>query len=273
MAWNNIYIIGSTKFVIKKLKLVPKPFLPENYSNVMSHHVVDITSRRVMSQNVISRYVTSSRHITNLVAQMLSAMSVSWQCRVMSFHVISCHFMSFHVMSCHATSRHVTPRHTMPRHSMSGHVMSCHVMSRPARSRHVTSCYATSCHVMSRHFTSSLHVTSRRVTSCHVTSSCHAMPRHFTSCHVTSHYVTSCSSSFVCSLNPIRRNIYTPTSISLLYNPFTIVLHKRLSAYLFRAAHTPARWKGTKRNKDFHPATPQPIGNEDYWPNPSRMWI
>ena len=35
-------------------------------------------------------------------------------------------------------------------------------------------------------------------------------------------------------------NIYTPTPIPLLYNPFTIVLHKRRSAYLFRAAHTPA---------------------------------
>ena len=33
-------------------------------------------------------------------------------------------------------------------------------------------------------------------------------------------------------------NIYTPTPIPLLYNPFTIVLHKRLSAYMFRAAQT-----------------------------------
>ena len=81
------------------------------------------------------------------------------------------------------------------------------------------------------------------------------------------------SSSFVCSLNPIRQTIYTPTPIPLPYNPFTIVLHKRLSAYMFRAPHTPACWIGTKRNKDFHPATPQPIGNQDYWPNPSRMWI
>ena len=65
-------------------------------------------------------------------------------------------------------------------------------------------------------------------------------------------------------------NIYTPTPISLLYNPFTIVLHKRLSAYPFRAAHTPTCRIGTKRNKDFHHATPQSIGNQDYWPNPSR---
>ena len=35
-------------------------------------------------------------------------------------------------------------------------------------------------------------------------------------------------------------NIYTLTPILLLYKPFTIVLHKRLCAYLFRAAHTPA---------------------------------
>ena len=55
-------------------------------------------------------------------------------------------------------------------------------------------------------------------------------------------------------------NIYTPTPIPLLYNPFTIVLHKRLSAYMFRAAHTPACWIGTERNKDFHPVMPQPIG-------------
>ena len=68
-------------------------------------------------------------------------------------------------------------------------------------------------------------------------------------------------------------NIYTPTPIPLLYNPFTIVLHKSLCAYLFRAAHTPACWIGTKRNKDFHHATLQPIGNQVYWPNPSRMWI
>ena len=47
-------------------------------------------------------------------------------------------------------------------------------------------------------------------------------------------------------------NIYTPTPIPLLYNLFTIVLHKRLSTYMFRAAHTPACWIGTKRNKDFH---------------------
>ena len=35
-------------------------------------------------------------------------------------------------------------------------------------------------------------------------------------------------------------NIYTPTPILLLYNPFTIVLHKRLSAYLSvsSCAHT-----------------------------------
>ena len=68
-------------------------------------------------------------------------------------------------------------------------------------------------------------------------------------------------------------NIYTPTPIPLLYNPFTIALHKSLKAYPFRAAYTPACWIGTKRNKDFHPATPQPIGNQDYWPNLSRMWI
>ena len=65
------------------------------------------------------------------------------------------------------------------------------------------------------------------------------------------------------------------TMVKGLYNPFTIVLHKRLSAYPFRAARTPARCLGTKRNKDFPPATPQPIGNQDYWPNPLRrpMWI
>ena len=67
-------------------------------------------------------------------------------------------------------------------------------------------------------------------------------------------------------------NIYTPTPIPLLYNPFTITLHKRLRAYMVRAAHTPASWIGTKRNKDFHPATPQPIGNQDYWPNPYYYW-
>ena len=44
-------------------------------------------------------------------------------------------------------------------------------------------------------------------------------------------------------------NIYIPTPIPLLYNPFTIVLHKRLSAYL---SNTPC-WIGTKRNKDFLP--------------------
>ena len=68
-------------------------------------------------------------------------------------------------------------------------------------------------------------------------------------------------------------NIYIPTPIPLLYNPFTIVLHKRPSAYLFRAAHTPAWWIRTKQNKDFHPTTPQPIRNQDYWPNPSRKRI
>ena len=90
----------------------------------------------------------------------------------------------------------------------------------------------------------------------------------------TRNHPHSSSSSFVCSLNPIRQTWFIPQPlIPLLYNPFTIVLHKRLSAYLFRAAHTPACWIGTKRNKDFHPATPQPIGNQDYWPNPWRMWI
>ena len=80
--------------------------------------------------------------------------------------------------------------------------------------------------------------------------------------------------SFVCSLNLIRQIWFIPQlQIPLLYNAFTIVLHKRLSAYLFRAVHTPACWIGTKQNKDFHPATPQPIQNPDYWPNPSRMWI
>ena len=40
---------------------------------------------------------------------------------------------------------------------------------------------------------------------------------------------------------PYTPNIYTPTPIPLLYNnPFTIVLHKRISAYPFRAAHAPA---------------------------------
>ena len=33
-------------------------------------------------------------------------------------------------------------------------------------------------------------------------------------------------------------NIYTPTPIPLLYKPFPIVIHKRRSAYLFRAART-----------------------------------
>ena len=35
-------------------------------------------------------------------------------------------------------------------------------------------------------------------------------------------------------------NIYTPTPIPLLYSSFTIVLHKGLRAYPFRAVHTPA---------------------------------
>ena len=60
------------------------------------------------------------------------------------------------------------------------------------------------------------------------------------------------SSSFVCSAQSFTPNIYTPTPIPLLYNPFTIVLHKSLCAYLFRAAHTPACWLRTKRSKDFH---------------------
>ena len=80
-------------------------------------------------------------------------------------------------------------------------------------------------------------------------------------------------SSFVCSLNPIRQTFIPQPLIPLLYNPFTMVLLKSLWAYLFRAAYTPACWIGTKRNKDFHPAMPQPIGNQDYCPNPSRMWI
>ena len=50
-------------------------------------------------------------------------------------------------------------------------------------------------------------------------------------------------------------NIYTPTPIPLLYNPFTIILHKRRSAYLFQAEHTPACCIGTKQNKDFHVVT------------------
>ena len=81
------------------------------------------------------------------------------------------------------------------------------------------------------------------------------------------------ASSFRMLAQSYTPNIYTPTPIPFLYNPFTIVLHKRLSACLFRAEHTPACWIGTKQNKDFHPATPQPIENQDYWPNPSRMWI
>ena len=57
-------------------------------------------------------------------------------------------------------------------------------------------------------------------------------------------------------------NIYTSIPTPSLYNPLTIVLHKRLSAPPSRTAHTPTCWVGTKRNKDFHPATPQPIGNQ-----------
>ena len=59
------------------------------------------------------------------------------------------------------------------------------------------------------------------------------------------------SSSFVCSLNPICQTFLPQPLIPTLYNTFTIVLHKRLCAYLLRAAHTPACWIGTKRNKDF----------------------
>ena len=79
---------------------------------------------------------------------------------------------------------------------------------------------------------------------------------------------------FFCTLaQSYTPNIYTPTPFPLLYspNPFTIIRHKRHSAYLFQAAHTPACCIGTKRNKDFHPAMPLPIGNQDYLPNPSRM--
>ena len=104
--------------------------------------------------------------------------------------------------------------------------------------------------------------------------------RHFISQWKTSpaESVFLANSSFL-SLSYARSILYAKTFIPqplfypLLDNPFTIVLHKRLSAYLFRAAHIPACWIGTKRNKDFHLATPQPIGNQDYWPNPSRMWI
>ena len=72
--------------------------------------------------------------------------------------------------------------------------------------------------------------------------------------------------SYACSILYPKHLYHNP--IPLLYNPFTIVLHKRLSAYLFRAAHTPACWIGTKRNKDFHPATPQPIGTRIIGPIP-----
>ena len=60
-----------------------------------------------------------------------------------------------------------------------------------------------------------------------------------------------------------------PTPIpSLLYYPFTIVLHSRFNAFLFRTAHTPACWKW---NRDFHLATPQPIENQGFGPTRPRF--
>ena len=43
--------------------------------------------------------------------------------------------------------------------------------------------------------------------------------------------------SYACSI--LYAKHLFPTPIPLLYNPFTIVSHKRLSAYPFQAAHTP----------------------------------
>ena len=54
------------------------------------------------------------------------------------------------------------------------------------------------------------------------------------------------TSTFVCSLNPVRQ-----TFIPQLLFHFSLFFTKRLSTYLFRAAHTPACWIGTKRNKTF----------------------
>ena len=49
------------------------------------------------------------------------------------------------------------------------------------------------------------------------------------------------SSSFVCSLNPIRQpSIPRPYTVIYLLNPFTIVFHNRLNTYPFRTAPTPA---------------------------------
>ena len=161
---------------------------------------------------------------------------------------------SHHITSHHITSHHTTPHHTTPHHITSHHITSHHITS-----HHITSHHITSHHITSHHITSH-HITSHHITSHHITS--HYITLHYITLHyITLHYITlhcwlchSCSlSSFACSLNPIRQTFIPQPLIPLLYNPFTIVLLKSLWAYLFRAAHTPACWIGTKRNKDFHP--------------------
>ena len=145
MAWHNIYIIGSTQFTIKRLKIVPKPFLPENYCNVMSHGVA---SYHFASPGVSKLHIALSRQVTSCheaccatIKCCISLMtgSVSWQC---------------HVMSCDVMSRHVTPRHVRYRHVPLRHVMPhlirlCHVMSHDMTWYII--CHVTLRHVMSHH--------------------------------------------------------------------------------------------------------------------------
>ena len=49
------------------------------------------------------------------------------------------------------------------------------------------------------------------------------------------------TTTFVCSLNPIRQTsiLYTPPLHHIFYYPFTIVLRNHLNTYPFRNAHTP----------------------------------
>ena len=63
------------------------------------------------------------------------------------------------------------------------------------------------------------------------------------------------SDFFFCMLaQSYTPNIYTPTPIPFLYHPFTSVLDKRLSAYLFRAAHThTCLLKGNKERQRLPP--------------------
>ena len=78
------------------------------------------------------------------------------------------------------------------------------------------------------------------------------------------HWATGTGFFFFCILaQSYTSTIYTPTPIPLLYIPFTIVLHKSLRAYPFRAAQTPACWIGKKRNKELHPATPGAAANRE----------